>query len=199
MSAAILESGRSVLRRESIALSTLAIRLDDSFALAVRTILAAVHITRGRVITSGIGKSGLIARKIAATLTSTGTPAIYLHPVEALHGDIGIVTQDDVALLVSKSGESDELHALVEYLYGLRVGIIALTGKKCSALGKLADVVLDVSVPAEACPHGLTPTTSTTAALAMGDALAVALMEARGTTKADLLRLHPAGAIGRSA
>jgi arabinose-5-phosphate isomerase len=168
-------------------------RLDASFAAAARLILDA----RGRVVVSGIGKSGIVGRKIAATLTSTGTPAIFVHPVEGLHGDLGIVGRDDVAILLSKSGESSELTGMVEYLSRLGVGIIALTGRRQSALGRVADVVLDCSVAEEACPYDLAPTTSTTAALAMGDALAVALLQSRGFTRDDFARLHPGGALGR--
>jgi arabinose-5-phosphate isomerase len=146
---------------------------------------------------SGIGKSGIVARKIAATLTSTGTPAIFLHPVEGLHGDLGIVGREDVAILVSKSGESDELTGLVQYLSRMGVGIIALTGRSNSALARAARVVLDCSVAEEACPFDLAPTTSTTAALGMGDALAVALLLRRGFSRDDFARLHPGGTLGR--
>jgi arabinose-5-phosphate isomerase len=189
----LLAAGRRVLRLEAEALAALEARLDGSFAAAVEHILEA----RGRVIVSGIGKSGIIARKIAATLTSTGTPAIFLHPVEGLHGDLGIVGRDDVAILLSKSGESSELASLVQYLKRLGVGIIALTGRRDSTLARVADVVLDCSVPEEACPYDLAPTTSSTAALALGDALAVALLQSRGFTREDFARLHPGGALGR--
>jgi arabinose-5-phosphate isomerase len=192
-SAQWLEAGRRVLRLEAEAVRALEARLDASFAAAARLILDA----RGRVVVSGIGKSGIVGRKIAATLTSTGTPAIFVHPVEGLHGDLGIVGRDDVAILLSKSGESSELTGMVEYLSRLGVGIIALTGRRQSALGRVADVVLDCSVAEEACPYDLAPTTSTTAALAMGDALAVALLQSRGFTRDDFARLHPGGALGR--
>jgi arabinose-5-phosphate isomerase len=151
----------------------------------------------GRVIVAGMGKSGLIGRKIAATLTSTGTPAAFLHPVESAHGDLGIVGKDDVAILLSKSGESDELIVLLEQLQGLGVKTIAITGESGSALADLCDVTLDAWVREEACPHDLAPTTSTTAALALGDALAVALLEHKGFRREDFARLHPGGALGR--
>ena len=188
-----VEAGRRVLRIEAAALRALEARLDETFAAAVRLILHA----HGRVIVSGIGKSGIVGRKIAATLTSTGTPAIFLHPVEGLHGDLGIVGRDDVAILLSKSGESSELTDMVEYLSRLGVGIIALTGRAHSSLGRAADVVLDCSVEEEACPYDLAPTSSSTAALAMGDALAVALLLSRGFTRDDFARLHPGGTLGR--
>jgi arabinose-5-phosphate isomerase len=191
--AAIIGAGRRVLRMEAEALTALEMRLDRSFVRAVEVILGAA----GRVVVSGIGKSGIIGRKIAATLTSTGTPAIFLHPVEGLHGDLGIVGRDDVAILLSKSGESGELAALVEYLKRLGVPIIAITGRRASTLARLADVVLDCSVAEEACPYDLAPTTSSTAALGMGDALAVALLQRRGFTREDFARLHPGGTLGR--
>jgi arabinose-5-phosphate isomerase len=188
-----VEEGRRVLRMEAEALAALEARLDETFDAAVQTILS----SSGRVIVSGIGKSGIIARKIAATLTSTGTPAIFLHPVEGLHGDLGIVTRDDVSILLSKSGESGEMSGLVDYLKRLGVRIIAITGRVQSTLGRSADVVLDCGVAEEACPYDLAPTTSSTAALAMGDALAVALLQGRGFTRDDFARLHPGGTLGR--
>jgi arabinose-5-phosphate isomerase len=191
--AQLIEAGRRVLRMEAAALVALEARLDDSFIRAVELILGA----SGRVVVSGIGKSGIVGRKIAATLTSTGTPAIFLHPVEGLHGDLGIVGRDDVAILLSKSGESSELAGLVEYLKRLGVGIIAITGRHGSTLGRMANVVLDCSVAEEACPFDLAPTTSSTAAVAMGDAVAVALLQSRGFTRADFARLHPGGMLGR--
>jgi arabinose-5-phosphate isomerase len=191
--AALLEAGRRVLRMEAASLQALERRLDEPFADAVRLILDAT----GRVIVSGIGKSGIIGRKIAATLTSTGTPAIFLHPVEGLHGDLGIVGRGDVAILLSKSGESGELAALLQYLTRLGVSIVAITGGMRSTLGRSATVTLDCSVAEEACPWDLAPTTSSTAALAMGDALAVALLQSRGFSRDDFARLHPGGALGR--
>jgi arabinose-5-phosphate isomerase len=189
----IVELGRRVVRLEREALATVEERLGESFGKAVTMIAE----SRGRVIVAGVGKSGLIGRKIAATLTSTGTPALFLHPVESAHGDLGIVGPDDVAILLSKSGESDELLAMLEHLQGLGVRTIAITGETGSALGRLCDVALDAWVREEACPHDLAPTTSTTAALALGDALSVALLEHKGFRREDFARLHPGGALGR--
>lgn len=193
MTSAILEEGRRVLRVEAAAIADLEGRLDGEFVRAVQTILDAP----GRVIVSGVGKSGIVGRKLAATLTSTGTPASFLHPVEALHGDLGIVGPDDVALLLSKSGESDELRGLVEFLGRNGVTMVAVTGRRDSTLGRLADIVLDCGVAEEACPHDLAPTSSTAAAMALGDALAVALLQQRGFGRDDFARIHPAGALGR--
>ena len=189
----LLEEGRRVLRLEAAAVAALEGRLGDGF-LAACELLAG---TPGRVIVSGIGKSGIVARKIAATLTSTGTPATFLHPVEGLHGDLGIVSRSDVALLVSKSGETSELIGLIDYLLRLGVPIIALTGQPGSSLGRHARAVLDCSVAEEACPMDLAPTSSTTAALAMGDALAVAVFRVKGFKPEDFALLHPGGALGR--
>jgi arabinose-5-phosphate isomerase len=189
----IIERGRRVVRLEREALATVEERLGEPFARAVQMIADSA----GRVIVAGMGKSGLIGRKIAATLTSTGTPAVFLHPVESAHGDLGIVGKDDVAILLSKSGESDELLVLLEQLQGLGVRTIAITGEAASALAGVCDVTLDAWVREEACPHDLAPTTSTTAALALGDALAVALLEHKGFRREDFARLHPGGALGR--
>lgn len=190
---AIVDEGRRVLGLEAASLHEVAARLGEDFVRACRLVADA----RGRVIVSGIGKSGIIARKIAATMTSTGTPAIFLHPVEGLHGDLGIVGRDDVAILLSKSGESGELNALIEVFERLGVTTIALTGRTDSSLARSADIVLDCSVTEEACPHDLAPTTSTTVALVMGDALAVALLLRRGFTREDFARFHPGGLLGR--
>ena len=190
---AIVEAGCRVVRVEADAVHSLEARIGEGFARAVRILFGSA----GRTIVSGIGKSGIVARKIAATLTSTGTPATFLHPVEGLHGDLGIVSDDDVAILVSKSGNSGELDGLVEHLSRRGVRIIALTGRADSTIGRAAAAVLDCSVSEEACPHDLAPTTSTTAALVMGDALAVALLSLRGFTRDDFARLHPGGALGR--
>ncbi|MFN9214985.1 MAG: SIS domain-containing protein, partial [Gemmatimonadota bacterium] len=168
--------GRRVLALEREALAEVEARLDERFADAVALIAAA----RGRVIVSGVGKSGLIGRKIAATMTSTGTPATYLHPTESVHGDLGIVGPGDVAILLSKSGETEELAPLLNELQRLAVPVVAITGRPDSTLGRLATVTLDAGVREEACPHDLAPTTSTTAALALGDALAVALLQHLG-------------------
>lgn len=182
-----------MLVEEAEALTALAARLDDAFGRAVEAVLSC----SGRVVVSGMGKSGHVGRKIAATLASTGTPALFLHPAEALHGDLGMAAPGDVALVLSNSGESDELRALLPALKGRVSTLIAMTGRPDSTLGRAADVVLDTSVEKEACPHDLAPTTSTTVMLALGDALAVAAMEARGFGRDDYARLHPAGALGR--
>lgn len=186
-------TGRRVIGEEAAALSALADRLDGTFASACERILAC----RGRIVCTGMGKSGHIARKIAATLASTGTPAFFMHPGEASHGDLGMVTEHDVVLALSYSGESDEILMIAPALKRLGVPLIAMTGRSGSSMARLADVHLDISVPSEACPHNLAPTTSTTASLALGDALAVAVLEARGFTPEDFARSHPAGALGR--
>ncbi len=189
----LVERGRRVVRAQRDALSALEERLGEEFARAVCLIAE----SPGRVIVAGVGKSGLIGRKIAATLTSTGTPASFLHPVDSVHGDLGIVGRDDVAILISKSGESDELLALLAHLKGFGVGSIAITGNLASALARNCDVALDAGVREEACPHDLAPTTSTTAALVLGDALAVALLQQKGFKREDFARIHPGGALGR--
>lgn len=189
----MIDSGRRVLRLEAEAVLATADALDEAFARAV----ALLHACRGRVIVAGVGKSGLIGRKMAATFTSTGTPATFLHPVEGLHGDLGIVGPDDVALLISKSGESEELLGLLEALVRLGVRLVALTAEPGSRLARHADVVLPLGRREEACPHDLAPTTSTTVTLALGDALAVALLQVKGFQAEDFARLHPGGALGR--
>lgn len=189
----LLARARRVLRQEADAVLALEARLGDSFLGAVELIAG----SSGRVIVSGIGKSGIIGRKIAATLTSTGTPAAFLHPVEALHGDLGIVGPEDVAILLSKSGESEELRGLLEYLGRTGVRVISLTGRADSTLARSSAYVLDCAVGEEACPHDLAPTCSTTATLAMGDALSVALLLRRGFGRDDFARFHPAGALGK--
>ena len=189
----LIERGRRVVRTEREALAIIEQRLGDEFARAVCLIAE----SPGRVIVAGVGKSGLIGRKIAATLTSTGTPASFLHPVDSVHGDLGIVGRDDVAILISKSGESDELLALLAHLKGFGVRSIAVTGDTSSALARNCDVALDAGVNEEACPHDLAPTTSTTAALVLGDALAVALLQQKGFKREDFARIHPGGALGR--
>lgn len=190
---ATVETGRRVLRLEADAIGRAAEALDHRFTEAA----ALLRDCRGRVIVSGVGKSGLIARKIAATLTSTGTPAMYLHPVDSQHGDLGIVGPEDVAILLSKSGETEELFGLAEALQRLGVPIVALTATATSTLVRIARVVLDASVPEEACPHGLAPTTSTTVALALGDALAVAVLAEKGFKAEQFAALHPGGRLGR--
>lgn len=189
----IIARGKRVLELERDVVAESAARLDASFADAVRLIKGA----KGRVIVAGIGKSGLIARKIAATMTSTGTPAYFLHPTESVHGDLGIVTDEDVGLLLSKSGETQELLPLLEQLTRLGVPCIAITGNKESTLARNSRVALDGYVREEACPHDLAPTTSTTLALALGDALAVALLEEKGFRREDFAKFHPGGSLGK--
>lgn len=191
--AGLADSGQRVFAIEAQALAAVAARIDGDFTAACTRILAA----SGRVVCTGMGKSGHIARKIAATLASTGTPAFYVHPGEAGHGDLGMITDADVVLALSYSGESDEVLMLLPVLKRQGNTVIAMTGRPQSTLARESDVHLDVSVPAEACPLDLAPTSSTTASLAMGDALAVALLEARGFTADDFARSHPAGALGR--
>lgn len=189
----LLATARRVFDNERDALAVVAARLDDAFTRACELMLAA----RGRVVCTGMGKSGHIARKIAATLASTGTPAFYVHPGEAGHGDLGMITDADVVLALSNSGETDEIITLLPILARQGNRLIALTGRADSTLARQADVHIDASVPTEACPHDLAPTSSTTAALVLGDALAVALLEARGFSPDDFARSHPAGSLGR--
>jgi arabinose-5-phosphate isomerase len=191
--ASILERARAVLATEAAAVVALESRLDGGFVQACQLLLACT----GRVVVSGMGKSGHIGTKIAATLASTGTPAFFVHPGEASHGDIGMITAHDVVLALSNSGETEELVTILPIIKRLAVPLIALTGRADSTLGRAATVVLDVSVAVEACPLNLAPTASTTATLAMGDALAVAVLEARGFTPEDFARSHPAGSLGR--
>lgn len=191
--AALVARGKDVLRQEADAVAALAARLDDRFARAVELLAK----TPGRVVVSGVGKSGAIARKLAATLTSTGTPATFLHPVDSVHGDLGLVGRGDAAIVISKSGETRELLELVGHLRRLGAPVIAIVGDPASALARYADVALDGAVESEACPHDLAPTTSTTVALALGDALAVALLEQKGFRAEDFARLHPGGSLGR--
>ncbi len=189
----IVDRGVRVVRAEREALQRTETGLGDEFANAVTMILE----SRGRVLVTGVGKSGHIGAKIASTLTSTGTAATFLHPVDGLHGDLGLVGEDDVAILISKSGESAELVELLDHLKRFGVKTIAITGVADSTIGRHSDVVLDAAVDEEACPHDLAPTASTTVALALGDALAVALLEERGFSAEDFARLHPGGALGR--
>ncbi len=185
--------GLAVVDTEGGAVMALADRIDDAFVRACRHLLGC----RGRVVVSGMGKSGHIGGKIAATLASTGTPAFFVHPGEASHGDLGMITSQDVVLALSNSGETDELVNILPLIKRLGVPLITMTGNRRSSLAQAADVNLDVSVAREACPLGLAPTSSTTAALVMGDALAVALLEARGFTAEDFARSHPGGSLGR--
>ena len=189
----MVERGRRVFRMEREALEDIERSLGAPFAAAIDMLAAC----EGRVIVAGVGKSGLIGRKIAATLTSTGTPATFLHPVDSVHGDLGLVGPSDVAILISKSGETDELFPLLEQLRRLGVRIIAIIGAHDSTLSRHADVALDTWVNEEACPHDLAPTSSTTAALVMGDALAVTLLERKGFGRDDFARLHPGGSLGK--
>src|SRR5687767_10239145 len=189
----LLARGRRVLQTEVAAVTALQDRLGTQFVAACRLL----HDCTGRVVVTGMGKSGHIGNKIAATLASTGTPAFFLHPAEASHGDIGMITADDVVIAISNSGETAELITILPVIKRLGVALIAMTGRRQSTLAKAASAVLDVSVPEEACPHNLAPTASTTATLAMGDALAVAVLEARGFTEQDFARSHPGGTLGR--
>lgn len=188
-----LELARKVLRIEANAVESLAQRLDNDFQQAIDLILNC----QGRVVVSGMGKSGHIANKIAATLASTGTPAFFMHPAEASHGDLGMVTGADVVLMLSNSGEGDELLAILPFIKRMGARLIALTGNPGSTLAREADVHLDAAVAQEACPLGLAPTASTTAALALGDALAVVLLDARGFSEEDFAMSHPGGMLGR--
>ncbi|MDW8479112.1 MAG: KpsF/GutQ family sugar-phosphate isomerase [Xanthomonadales bacterium] len=187
------ESARRVIDTEARALQVLRERVDGSFIRACALILG----SPGRVVVTGMGKSGHVGRKIAATLASTGTPAFFVHPGEASHGDLGMITDQDLVLAISNSGETEEILTIVPVIRRQGNPLIAMTGRPQSTLARLADIHLDVSVPAEACPLGLAPTASTTATLVMGDALAIALLEARGFTAEDFARSHPAGTLGR--
>ncbi|MFP8780559.1 SIS domain-containing protein [Hydrogenophaga sp. RWCD_12] len=191
--ARVLAMARETLQIEAEAVTALAGRLDGRFADAVRCLLGC----QGRVVVTGMGKSGHIGRKLAATLASTGTPAMFVHPAEASHGDLGMITPVDIVLGISNSGESDELSAILPLIKRMGVPLIAFTGKADSTLARHADVVLDTAVAKEACPHNLAPTASTTAQLALGDALAVALLDARGFKADDFARSHPGGSLGR--
>lgn len=189
----IIELGRQVLRIEADAVLSLVDRIDANFVAAIQLVLEC----RGRVVVSGMGKSGHIGHKIAATMASTGTPAFFVHPAEASHGDIGMITPEDVVIALSNSGESTELIAILPSLKRHGTRLIAITGVSTSTLATHADVHLDAAVEKEACPLGLAPTSSTTAALALGDALAVALLKARGFNAQDFARSHPGGKLGR--
>jgi arabinose-5-phosphate isomerase len=188
-----LETARRVLRIEAEAIESLAARLDATFDRAVETLLAC----KGRVVVTGMGKSGLIGRKMAATFSSTGTPSVFLHPAEALHGDLGMVLAGDAVLAVSYSGETEEIAALLPTIKRLALPLVTLTGSLRSTLAAASDVVLDVSVREEACSLNLAPTASTAAAMAMGDALAIALLDRRGFSHDDFAALHPGGRLGK--
>ena len=192
MSKRLLELAREVLTIEAEGIAQLVQKLDQSFVKAVDLVFKA----RGRVILTGVGKSGIVARKLVATFNSTGTRALFLHPVEAMHGDLGMVSRDDVVLVLSNSGETQELTILLPSLQRLGAPLIAFTGRPNSTLGRASRVVIDTGVPREACPLGLAPTASTTAMLAMGDALAVVLLTKRGFQASDFQRFHPGGSLG---
>lgn len=188
-----LRLAREVLAAESRAIDAIAARLSDAFIAAVALLLQC----RGRVVVSGIGKSGHIARKLASTFASTGTPAFFMHPAEASHGDLGMITADDVVVMLSNSGETDELTMLLPHIKRQGAKVVSITGNQHSSLAQNADVHLDAAVDAEACPLGLAPTASTSAALALGDALALAVLDARGFSAEDFARSHPGGMLGR--
>ncbi|HDL03689.1 MAG TPA: KpsF/GutQ family sugar-phosphate isomerase [candidate division Zixibacteria bacterium] len=189
----ILDKGRDVIKKEAAAIAELAERLDENFTKAVELILEC----RGRVIVTGMGKSGLIGKKVAATFASIGIPAFFLHPAEAVHGDLGLVRSEDILIAISKSGATEELNTILPTIKRLDVKIILLTGQMASPLASKCNIALDCSVRAEACPNNLVPTSSTTAALVMGDALAIALLEKRNFTAEDFAHLHPGGSLGR--
>jgi arabinose-5-phosphate isomerase len=188
-----IKRAQEVLKIEAESILNLIDKVDDNFSEAVDIICQ----SRGRVIVTGIGKSGLIGKKIVATLTSTGTPAIFLHPVEGLHGDLGIVTRDDVMLAISNSGETDELNTIISSIKDTNVPLIAFTGNVNSTLARLSTVTIDIGVSREACPFNLTPTSSSTATLAMGDALAVALIARKNFTEKNFFKFHPGGSLGQ--
>jgi arabinose-5-phosphate isomerase len=188
-----IKRAKEVLRIEAESILRLIDKLDANFEKAVEII----YKSKGRVIVAGIGKSGLIGKKIVATLTSTGTPAIFLHPIEGMHGDLGIVTKDDVMLAISNSGETDELNVIIGSVREIGAPLIAFTGNLSSTLAKSSDIVIDVGVEKEACPFGLAPTSSTTASLAMGDAMAAVLIEKRKFNEKDFYKFHPAGNLGQ--
>ena len=189
----IIKTGRDVIKIEADAVANLEKSINQDFVKAVDIIYA----TKGRVVLTGMGKSGLIARKIVATLNSTGTAAIYLHPTDALHGDLGMVRKEDVVILISKSGATEEIEKLIPMLKRLGVKLISMSGNPNSSLVKQSDIFLNINVKEEACPHDLTPTSSTTATLVMGDALSVALLQKRGFTAEDFALLHPGGSLGK--
>ena len=188
-----IQEGKRVLGIEARAIASLIDRLDHRFAEAVDLLYACT----GKVVVSGMGKSGLIGQKIAATLAGTGTPAFFVHPAEGIHGDLGMLSRHDTLIVISNNGETEEILKLLPFMKRLNIPVIAMTGKVESTLAKNSEIVLDVSVGEEACPMGLTPTASTTAALAMGDALAIALLQKRGFKEQDFAQFHPGGTLGR--
>lgn len=189
----VIEIGKRVIRIEASAVAELEDRIDENFVKVVDLILN----SNGRVIVTGVGKSGIIARKIVATMNSTGTPALYLHPADAIHGDLGVVRKEDVVICISKSGDTIEVLQLIPIFKRIGVPIISMVGNLNSQLARLSDYVLNVAVKQEACPYNLAPTASTTAALAMGDALAIALLEKRNFTKENFALFHPGGNLGK--
>lgn len=188
-----IEKGREVIRIEARAVAELESRIDGAFSKAVELIL----VCKGRVIITGMGKSGLVARKIVATMNSTGTAAIFLHPSDAVHGDLGMVRKEDVVVCISKSGDTEEIREILPLIRRIGVKVISMVGNTASHLAKQSDIVLDIGVKEEACPHDLAPTASTTVTLAMGDALAIALLEQRNFTKEDFAMFHPGGSLGK--
>jgi arabinose-5-phosphate isomerase len=189
----LIKKGKEVVAIESVAVNALIDSVNEDFVKAVN----AIYTAKGRVVLTGMGKSGLIARKIVATMNSTGTPAIYLHPTDALHGDLGMVRKEDVIILISKSGNTEEIVHLIPMLKRMGVILIGLTSNRSSKLGEECDIVLDINVKEEACPYDLAPTASSTATLVMGDALSIVLLEIRGFTKEDFALLHPGGSLGK--
>jgi len=190
---ATINKGKEIIRIEAEAITALESHIDEHFAAAIDLIFHA----KGRVVITGMGKSGIIARKIAATMNSTGTPSAFMHPSDAVHGDLGMVTPDDVVICISKSGDTAELRQLLPRFHHLGVKIVAMVGNLNSPLSKQSDIVLDISVKEEACPYDLAPTSSTTAALVMGDALAITLLQKRNFTKEDFAMFHPGGSLGK--
>ncbi len=190
---ATINKGKEIIRIEAEAITALESHIDEHFAAAIDLIFHA----KGRVVITGMGKSGIIARKIAATMNSTGTPSAFMHPSDAVHGDLGMVTPDDVVICISKSGDTAELRQLLPRFHHLGVKIIAMVGNLNSLLSKQSDIILDISVKEEACPYDLAPTSSTTAALVMGDALAITLLQKRNFTKEDFAMFHPGGSLGK--
>jgi len=188
-----VERAKRVLKIEADAIRSLMEKIDENFEKAVELI----YRCRGKVVVMGVGKSGIVARKIAATLASTGTPAFFIHPVEGMHGDLGMLAKEDIVMILSNSGETEEISRILPLLHRHGNKIVALTGNSVSNLGRAGDVVLDVSVREEACPFGLVPTASTTVAMALGDALAIALLERRGFKEEDFANLHPGGSLGK--
>ncbi|MEW6456519.1 MAG: KpsF/GutQ family sugar-phosphate isomerase [Acidobacteriota bacterium] len=190
----MVETGKRVIEIEALAIQKLKENLDSNFTKAVELLFS----SKGRIIVTGMGKSGIIARKISATMTSTGSPSIFMHPADAVHGDLGIILSDDIIIAISYSGETIEILNLINFIKRMGTKLIAITGNTNSTLAKNSDVILNISVEKEACPIGLVPTTSTTAALVMGDALAVALMEKKGFSEEEFLFYHPRGQIGKN-